>query len=139
MAGCCKPSYHILFGGTNSAANIKTLKPIRGFRVSFKRKYQGTKLHQFLGLSSSPIQTVTVGSGLTPDPPLYLDKAGHGLGALNILLTVGRELHPAPKMLNRYVILNVLYNKILHLKREMFQFPKPILKKINPTLQMLQS
>ena len=41
---------------------------------------------------SSPIQTLTVGTRLALVPP---QNAGHGLQLL--IVTVGRELHPAPK------------------------------------------
>jgi len=41
---------------------------------------------------SSPIQTLTVGTRLSLVPP---QNAGHGLQLL--IVTVGRELHPAPK------------------------------------------
>lgn len=51
------------------------------------------------GSTSSPIQTLTVGSGVTPDQP----RSGNALWVTDLehvvcSFTVGRELHPAPKM-----------------------------------------
>jgi len=40
---------------------------------------------------SSPIQTVTVGSGISPDQSLFEGLAG---------FTAGREFHPAPKIVH---------------------------------------
>ncbi|SDC20443.1 hypothetical protein SAMN05421663_101652 [Terribacillus halophilus] len=47
---------------------------------------------------SSPIQTFTVGPGLAPDQPQNKRPAGHGLQQQLATVTVGRELHPAPKI-----------------------------------------
>ena len=59
-------------------------------------KFQFFWIHSILEILwfSSPIQTLTVGARFTLAPP---QNAGHGLQAL--LVTAGRELHPAPKNL----------------------------------------
>jgi hypothetical protein len=54
-------------------------------------------------INLSPIQTLTVGAGFTPAPPSYND--GSRTYKAHALITVGRELHPAPKDLsNNYNI-----------------------------------
>lgn len=47
----------------------------------------------------SPIQTFTVGFGISPNPPFSLLKPGHGLrgNTKYYLITAGWEFHPAPK------------------------------------------
>jgi hypothetical protein len=52
-----------------------------------KRDKKGSMEHH-----PSPIQTFTVGFGVSPNPP---HTAGHGLRL--IAITAGREFHPAPK------------------------------------------
>jgi len=57
--------------------------------------------------SSSPIQTVTVGSGITPDQPLRASIAGHGLRVMYTLLpSVGNCT--LPRKWNRYFIIYLL-------------------------------
>ncbi len=48
----------------------------------------------------SPIQTVTVGSGFSPDQPRYVRTWFAGLACAG--LTAGREFRPAPKV---YILL----------------------------------
>ena len=51
---------------------------------------------------SSPIQTLTVGVGFAPTPPLLFQVPGHGLTNFH-LLTAGKEFHLAPKNISDYL------------------------------------
>ncbi|MFU0788486.1 MAG: hypothetical protein ACFWT6_00695 [Virgibacillus proomii] len=57
-------------------------------------------MYLYFGSTSSPIQTVTVGSGLAPDQPQNQLRVTDL--KQDTLLTVGREFHPAPKMESIY-------------------------------------
>ncbi len=62
---------------------------------------------------SSAIRTVTVGSGISPDQPLFMETEARGLCVEHHNITAGGEFHPAPKNFNlfyHYIYLLSIYN-----------------------------
>ncbi len=66
--------------------------------TSAKRATQKTRKTHFVRILfliyPSPIQTVTVGSGVSPESTAY---SGSRACATEVAITAGREFHPAPK------------------------------------------
>ena len=61
--------------------------------------------------TSSPIQTLTVGPGITPGQPLCIYALWFTDLEQNMFLTVGRELHPAPKIKSICYCKAIIYEK----------------------------
>jgi len=62
---------------------------------------------------SSAIRTVTVGSGISPDQPLFMETVARGLCMENHNITAGGDFHPAPKNFNLFyhcITLLSIYN-----------------------------
>ena len=65
----------------------------------------------------SPIQTLTVGPGVSPDPP---QNAGHGLEEIPSI-TAGREFHPAPKDVDQLIQLDRMRDHVY-----IVSYPNPV-------------